>query len=175
MDPNSILTPAAFAALATGVGAPLWAGILMQFIDFLKTPIRWIDGREKLVAFILSAVLVVGAYVAALYSVPPAAQLTPFGILLLVLAWFNVGRLAMALHDDKSAKPGSLREPSAETIAAEMSTSPTVRAGGELPGGSPNPDDAAPAGVDESTIADDETLDAAQADAQPTGEGEGTT
>lgn len=142
MDPNDVLTPAAYAALATGVGAPVWSGIIMQFIDFLKAPFTWFDGKEKPTAFTLSALLVVGAYVAALQAVPPAAQLSPFGIFLLVLAWFNVGRLAMALHDDKSAKPGSLREPSAEKVAAEMSTSPIVRAGGELPGGSPAPDEA---------------------------------
>lgn len=107
----STIGPAALAALATGAGAPLWAGIIMTIINTIKAipeAARLVAGHERLAAFSLSGVVVVIAYVTALGMVPPSAEVSPFGIFLAVLAWFSVGRLAMAFHDDIAAKPNSL-------------------------------------------------------------------
>lgn len=117
MDPTQ-LGPAALAALATGVGAPAWAAAVMLVIDTIKSVPEFatrINGHEKLMAFVLSALVVVAAFVVALQVSPPVAELSVGGFVLAGMSWFTVARLAMALHDDKSQKPGSLTEPSQAT------------------------------------------------------------
>lgn len=113
MDLNE-LGPAALVGLATGVGAPLWASVLMVVINTIKAVPQFagiLDGRERLAAFVLSAVVVALAFVAALQAVPPGVEVSVAGILIAVLSWFNVARLSMALHDDVAAKPNSLTGP----------------------------------------------------------------
>lgn len=94
----------------------------MIIIDTLKNPpeiAKFIDGHEKLLAFILSALFVVAAYIVALQAVPPVTTLDLGGIVLALMSWFTVARLSMALHDDRNRRPGSLTEPSAAEIAAQ--------------------------------------------------------
>lgn len=105
-----VFGPAALAALATGAGAPAWAAVLMLAVETLKGAGFPIDGQEKPTVFVLAALLEVTAFIAAVQIVPPMAELSVAGIVLAVMAWFTVARLAMALHDDKSRKPGSLLE-----------------------------------------------------------------
>jgi hypothetical protein len=107
----SQLGPAAFAALATGAGAPVWSLLIMGLIDTVKAVPefrRIVDGHERLAAFLLSAVVTAAAFAVGLSIVPPTTNLSIFGIVLAVLSWFTVARLSMALHDDKEKAPGSL-------------------------------------------------------------------
>lgn len=111
MDPTQ-LGPAALAALATGAGAPVWAAAIMFIIETLKgipqiAPL--LHTREQLASFVLAAVLVVASYFVALSLVPPTVELSVGGVILAIMSWFTVARLAMALHDDKEQRPGSLR------------------------------------------------------------------
>lgn len=108
------LGPAALAALATGAGAPIWAGVIFAVINTVKSipqATRLVAGRERLTAFVLAGILVVLAFATALTQVPPTIEIGVFSIVLGVLSWFNVGRLAMALHDDIAQKPNSLTGP----------------------------------------------------------------
>lgn len=110
------LGPAALVGLATGVGAPIWASVLVVIINTIKAVPQFagiIDGREKLASFVGSFVLVTLAFVAALQIVPPGVTVDVPGVLIAVLSWFNVARLAMALHDDAAGKVNSLRGPAA--------------------------------------------------------------
>lgn len=122
MDPT-ILSAGALAALATGGGAPIWAVVIQYIIETLKTFISAVSGHEKLLAFILSGVIVAGAFYTALQVTPPATTLDFVGVLLAVLAWFTVARLSMATHDDLARRPGTLFEPTADELAR---TDPTA-------------------------------------------------
>jgi len=109
------LTPAAFAVLLTAAGAPIASGAIWAVIDFLKaSPLKSVvEGREKLAAFLGSALVVVLAYIVGFAEVPPRYQPADVGawIMLVVaglLAFYNIGRLAMAVHDDVNREPNSL-------------------------------------------------------------------
>lgn len=96
-DPGVITT-----ALTAG-GAPVWAAAIQAIIQTLKAVpqiARFVDGREKLVAFLLAGVVVLLAAVAAVQLVPPQLNLDIIGIVAAVLAWFTVARLALAFYDD---------------------------------------------------------------------------
>lgn len=111
------LSPALFAALLTAAGAPIGSAIIWAAIDFLKaSPMRaLVEGREKLAAFVGAAIIVVLATVVGFSEVPP--RYAPVGVLdwillglAALLAFYNIGRLAMAVHDDVNRYPNSLTE-----------------------------------------------------------------
>lgn len=105
------LGPAALVGLTTGVGAPIWAAALMIIINTVKAVPQFsaiVEGREKLAAFVGSGLLIIFAFVAALQAVPPAVEFGIASVVIGVLSWFNVARLAMALHDDVAQKANSL-------------------------------------------------------------------
>jgi hypothetical protein len=113
MDTTEI-TAAAIIGLSTGVGAPIWSTAIVGVIQTVKAVpqfARLIEGREKLLAFILSALAVALSFVAALTTVPPAAVVTIPSVIIAVMAWFTLARLAMALHDDFARKTNSLTGP----------------------------------------------------------------
>lgn len=102
------ITPATFAMLLTASGAAIGAAIIQQVIDFLKSMgLTFVSGREKLIAFI-SAVAIVGvAAFVGLSEVPPrySTENTVDIVIFfagMLLAVYNIGRLAMAIHDDKT-------------------------------------------------------------------------
>lgn len=120
MDPTQ-LGADALAALATGAGAPVWAAVIMYIIETLKSIAPgFIDGHERVGAFILAGLLEVLAVLTALQIIPPRVDLSVPGLLLAFLSWFTVARLAMALHDDKEGKPGSIAgSPNATPVGPE--------------------------------------------------------
>lgn len=103
-----------FAILLTAAGAPIAAAAIWAGIDFIKgTPIKaLVDGRERLAAFVGSALLVVLAYFVGITAVPPTSTFDVFGVIGAVLAWYGIARLAMATHDDVNRYANSLTGPS---------------------------------------------------------------
>ncbi len=109
-------TSAVIIGLATGVGAPIWSSAIVGIINTIKAVPQFaglVDGREKLTAFVLSAIAVALSFVAALQVVPPAIVVTIPAVIVAIMSWFTLARLAMALHDDFAAKPNSLTGPEA--------------------------------------------------------------
>lgn len=103
------VSPATIAVLLTASGAAIGAAIIQQVIAFLRDQvgISAIAGREKMAAFVCAIVIVIVAACVGLSETPPryATDTTLDQIMLmigLVLATYNIGRLAMAIHDDRS-------------------------------------------------------------------------
>ena len=94
----------------TAAGAPIWAGIIQGIIQVLKSVPQFktqLDGREKLMCFLLALAVVVIAFMASLQQVPPQLSLDIVGIVTMVLAWFTVARLSMAFYDDFISRESS--------------------------------------------------------------------
>lgn len=113
---EQVLTPALFAAVLTAAGAPIVSAAIWAVIDFLKSsPLKGlVTGHEKAAAFFGAAIAVVLAILIGVAETPPRYDVTsPLAILMLafagVLAFYNIGRLAMAVHDDVNRYPNSLR------------------------------------------------------------------
>jgi hypothetical protein len=122
MDPALI---AFFALVLTSPGATVASGVIRQVVEGLKMVApSVVTGKEKIVAFAVTIALVTTALIVGIFEVPPRYLLdTPLAIAGILFVWlgavYNIGRLAMAIEDDVSAKPGSLREPSPEELAAQ--------------------------------------------------------
>lgn len=98
---------AVITTVLTAAGAPIWAGIIQGIIQVLKAVPQFaslLEGREKLMCFILALLAVIVGFMAALQVVPPQVSLDIVGIVGAVLAWFTVARLSMAFYDDFIAK-----------------------------------------------------------------------
>ncbi len=95
------------AALLTTTGAAVVAGFITGLVAVLKNLIPWIDaGNEPRAVAVLAALVVLLLAVSAVQG----GSFT-FGvplILAVVLGWYGVTRLAMAIHDDVTQAPRSL-------------------------------------------------------------------
>lgn len=103
VDPNALT----LALILTAAGVAPAAALVTGLVSLLGNLGSIVDGRERILAFILSAVLVVFAYVATAVDI---TLVTGFGAF---LAWYGIARLSLATYDDVKAKPNSLRGPSA--------------------------------------------------------------
>lgn len=142
MNDEFVLSPALFAALLTAAGAPIASTIIWAVLDLLKQlePVRLLlSGREKTAAFLGAILVVVVCVGVGLLEEPPRyAHGTALQWVMLIggalLAIYNIGRLAMAVHDDVNRYPGSLTEPSPQELAARAAREDPQLPG---PGGSP--------------------------------------
>lgn len=105
------ISPATFAVLLTAGGAPIAAAIIQQIIDFMKNGlgITAIYQREKLISFVAAIALVGIAAIVGLSETPPRYDTSDalnqiLFLTGLVLAIYNIARLAMAIHDDRTKK-----------------------------------------------------------------------
>lgn len=103
IDPNAL----SLALILTAAGVAPAAALVTGLVSLLGNLGSLVDGRERILAFLLSAVLVVFAYVATAVEV---TAVTGFGAF---LAWYGIARLSLATYDDVTGKPNSLRGPSA--------------------------------------------------------------
>lgn len=100
------------ALILTAGGATAAAGLVKGLISIFKTlpgfgPWLQEAKAEPLVAFILSALLVIVAAASALQSDPELQANIPF-YFTSFLAWYGIARLSMAIHDDLAQNPNSL-------------------------------------------------------------------
>lgn len=97
----------ALGAVFTAAGAPIWGAAIQGIIQILKSIPQFagvLDGREKLMCFLLAGLLTLAAFYAGMTSVPPERTLDVAGLLVALLAWFTVARMAMAAYDDFIAR-----------------------------------------------------------------------
>jgi len=99
-------TTLTLALVLTAGGAVIASGLITGLVQLVKQLGSVIDGRERIVAFVLSAVLVVIAYAAGVgdgtLSVNAASLFAAF------LAWYGIARLSMANYADVTKEPNSL-------------------------------------------------------------------
>jgi len=103
------ISPASIAVLLTATGAPVAAAVIQQVISLLRDQLglTFIAGREKLGAFVAAIGIVAAAAYVGLNETPPRYNVTDNAegflfILGLALAVYNIGRLAMAIYDDRT-------------------------------------------------------------------------
>jgi hypothetical protein len=107
-DDPSTLT---LALVLTAAGATIAAGLVTGLVQILKSlATGFMDGKERLAAFLASAVLVILAMGSAIQD---GATLTiAFGFAGF-LAWFTIARLSMAVYADLTKEPNGLTGPPA--------------------------------------------------------------
>lgn len=112
----------ALGAVFTAAGAYPWSLAVQGVIQVLKMVPQFetlLNGREKLTCFILSLVLVVLAYGAALQTTPPERTLDIVGAVVAFLSWLAVARLSMAAYDDFIAKTAAGKKPTESVLNAK--------------------------------------------------------
>lgn len=103
IDPNALSLALILTAAGVAPAAALVTGLVSLFGNLGSV----VNGHERVLAFILSGILVVFAYAATSVTV---TAVTGFGAF---LAWYSIARLSLATYDDVKAKPNSLRGPAA--------------------------------------------------------------
>jgi hypothetical protein len=94
-------TGLSLALALTAGGAVVFAGLTTGIIEILKNiAASIINGHEQLLAFVLSAVWVILAYVSAIQA--GALTLDLESGFVGFLAWYGIARIAMGIHDDVS-------------------------------------------------------------------------
>ena len=103
VDPNAV----SLALILTAAGVAPSAALVTGLVSLLGNLGSIVEGYERILAFILSAVLVAFAYIATEVNV---TAVTGFGAF---LAWYGIARLSMATYDDLTRKANSLTGPPA--------------------------------------------------------------
>lgn len=107
------VTPESLAIFLTAAGAVAGAAVVWAVIDAIKSVApKLISGHERVAAFIGSAVLIALSFYSGLISAPPTQTIDLYSILGVLIAWFGIARLAMAVHDDVNKYPNSITGPS---------------------------------------------------------------
>jgi hypothetical protein len=99
-------TTLTLALVLTAGGAVLASGLVTGLVQLLKQLGSLLDGRERIVAFVLSAVLVVIAYVAGVNDGTLTVNIA--SLFAAFLAWYGIARLSMANYADVTREPNSL-------------------------------------------------------------------
>jgi uncharacterized membrane protein HdeD (DUF308 family) len=94
------------ALVLTAGGAVLASGLVTGIVQILKQLGTFLDGKERLAAFFLSAVLVVIAFVSGIND--GALTVTIQSLFAAFLAWYGIARLSMAVYADVTKEPNSL-------------------------------------------------------------------
>lgn len=99
------------ALILTAGGAVVASGLVTGLVQLLKQLGSLLDGRERIAAFVLSAILVVIAFISGVNDGTLTLNIgTGFAAF---LAWYGIARLSMAVYADAVKEPNSLRGPSA--------------------------------------------------------------
>lgn len=100
------------ALILTAAGATVAAGFVTGIVELFKQVLgNALDGKERLAAFFVSAVLVVVAEVAGVQD--GTITLSIATVFAGVLAWYGIARLAIAHYADATKETGSLTGPAA--------------------------------------------------------------
>ena len=102
-------TTLTLALVLTAGGAVAASALVTGLVQLVKQLGPMIDGKERLVAFVLSAVLVLIAVAAGTSDGTLTLNIaTGFAAF---LAWYGIARLSMANYADISKEPNGLRGP----------------------------------------------------------------
>lgn len=100
------------ALVLSAGGAVAASGLITGLIQLLKSVGgSFVEGKERVWAFGLSAALVVLAYISITVAAQPPTAVGIAGIFAAFLAWFNIARLSMAIYDDLTGRVNGLRGP----------------------------------------------------------------
>ena len=99
-------TTLTLALILTAGGAVAASALVTGLVQLLKQLGSFLDGRERLMAFCLSAVLVVIAFAAGVND--GTLTVTIASVFAAFLAWFGIARLSMANWADITREPNSL-------------------------------------------------------------------
>jgi hypothetical protein len=99
-------TTLTLALVLTAGGAVIASGLITGLVQLVKQLGNVINGKERIVAFVLSAVLVVIAYAAGVGE--GTLTVTPPSLFAAFLAWYGIARLSMANYADVTKEPNSL-------------------------------------------------------------------
>ncbi len=100
-------TTLTLALVLTAGGAVAASALVTGLVQLLKQLGTFLDGKERLTAFAMSAVLVVIAFAAGLLDGTLTLNIgTGFAAF---LAWYGIARLSMANWADVTREPNSLR------------------------------------------------------------------
>ena len=95
--------------ILTAGGAVAASALVTGLVQLLKQLGTFLDGRERITAFFLSAVLVIVAVAAGISDKTLSLNIaTGFAAF---LAWYGIARLSMANYADVSKEPNGLRGP----------------------------------------------------------------
>jgi uncharacterized membrane protein HdeD (DUF308 family) len=92
--------------ILTAAGAVAASALVTGIVQILKQLGSFLDGYERLAAFILSALLVVVAYAAGLSD--GTLTLNVASLFAAFIAWYGIARLSMAVYADVVREPNSL-------------------------------------------------------------------
>lgn len=95
------------ALVLTGGGVVASSLLVTGLVSILKQLGTFLDGRERITAFFLSAVLVVVAFAAG--TAEGTLTLNIGSVFAAFLAWYGIARLSMANYADVVKEPNSLR------------------------------------------------------------------
>ena len=99
-------TTLTLALVLTAGGAVLASGLVTGIVQILKQLGTFLDGKGRLTAFILSAVLVVVAFVSGVNEGTLTVSMPT--LFAAFLAWYGIARLSMAVYADVTKEPNSL-------------------------------------------------------------------
>jgi hypothetical protein len=102
-------TQLTLALILTAGGAVAASALVTGLVQLLKQLGSLLDGKERIVAFILSAVLVVIAFAAGVAD--NTLTISIGSVFAAFLAWYGIARLSMANYADVTKEPNSLRGP----------------------------------------------------------------
>lgn len=104
-------TTLTLALILTAGGAVVASALITGIVQLLKQLGSFLDGKERITAFFLSAVLIVIAFGAGVQD--KSLTINAQGVFAAFLAWYGIARLSMAVYADASGEPNGLRGPNA--------------------------------------------------------------
>jgi len=104
-------TTLTLAIVLTAGGAVVASALITGIVQLLKQLGNILDGRERLTAFLLSAILVIVAFAAGVQD--KSLTINAQSVFAAFLAWYGIARLSMAVYADATSEPNSLRGPDA--------------------------------------------------------------
>jgi len=100
-------TTLTLAIILTAGGAVAASALVTGLVQLFKQLGTLLDGRERLVAFVLSALLVIVAFAAGVQDT--SLTISVQSVFAAFLAWYGVARLSMANYADVTKEANSLR------------------------------------------------------------------
>ena len=104
-------TTLTLALVLTAGGAVVASALITGLVQLLKQLGNFLDGRERMTAFFLSALLVIIAFSAGVQD--KSLTISAQAIFAAFLAWYGIARLSMAVYADATKEVNSLRGPQA--------------------------------------------------------------
>ena len=104
-------TTLTLALVLTAGGAVVASALITGIVQLLKQLGNLLDGKERITAFLLSAILVIVAFAAGVQD--KSLTISAQAVFAAFLAWYGIARLSMAVYADATGEANGLRGPDA--------------------------------------------------------------